>query len=171
MLLEIISILLGVLTLAVSYLAVREKIKSNAYKRREREEKEKEKQRKKEEEEMARKLRKELKEDIKEVVDNSLENYESKEEIEKEDRKLWEEIAGLKESLNEHFDESIASEMARLATDIINFADDLRNGIPKSRNAFKHISKSYSRYKKLGGNHYIDAEYAFIKQAMIDESN
>ncbi|MFW6029170.1 MAG: hypothetical protein ACOCRO_02830 [Halanaerobiales bacterium] len=73
--------------------------------------------------------------------------------------------------MNEHFDESIASEMARLATDIIEFADDLRNGIPKSRNAFKHISKSYSRYKKLGGNHYIDAEYAFIKQAMIDENN
>ncbi|MFW6029171.1 MAG: hypothetical protein ACOCRO_02835 [Halanaerobiales bacterium] len=88
MILEILSGLLGILTLAVSYLAVREKIKSNNFKRREREEKEKEEQRKKDEEEIARKLKEELKEDIKDTIVHSLKDYQPKEEIKQEDKKL-----------------------------------------------------------------------------------
>jgi len=72
----------------------------------------------------------------------------------------------IEKSLKSHFNESIESEIGRLAHDIIGYADDLRVGIAKSRVSFLHISVSYDRYKELGGNHYVDEQYKFIKGEM-----
>ncbi len=48
--------------------------------------------------------------------------------------------------------------------EIVNFAEDLRQGINKSLVQYKHIFEIYDKYHKLGWNSYITNEFNFIKK-------
>ena len=64
--------------------------------------------------------------------------------------------------LEKHFEETKESELAMFAQEIINFADDLKNGVKKSSASFQHISSFYDKYRKLGGNSYVEAIHEYI---------
>lgn len=95
-------------------------------------------------------------------------------EISKEVKNIDGKVSKLNRDLEGHFHESIESEISRLATDIINYAEDLRNGLEKGENSFKHIMKCYDRYKKLGGNSFVDSSFEYIRKQLsylLDEDN
>lgn len=100
------------------------------------------------------------------VLDDKLKNYETTSEAKKRNKEIWNKLKSMEESLKEHFDESAEAEKSRLAHDIIAYADELRVGTCKTRVSFLHVSVSYDRYKELGGNHYVDEQYEYIKEQM-----
>lgn len=87
-------------------------------------------------------------------------------ESRREHERIWNQLKKIEESLQNHFNQSAESELTKLAHDIVSYADDLRVGVEKSRVSYKNISHCYDRYKRLGGNHFIDGEFAYIKRRM-----
>lgn len=56
------------------------------------------------------------------------------------------------------------NERMRLKSEIIDFAEDLRNGHTKSTSSYQHIYAAYDYYKKLKGNSFVDQVYHEIKE-------
>ena len=54
------------------------------------------------------------------------------------------------------------NELDRIVHIIMNFTDKLRNDIKPNVVQFQNIYELYTKYKDLGGNHYIDQEKIFI---------
>lgn len=105
------------------------------------------------------------------IIDRLQENFQdyiTKEDSDLDHKIIFKQIDGLKETIDTHFEESTRSELSRLSCEIVNYAEDLRNGILKGKNSFKHIAESYDRYKKLGGNSYIESEYSYIQKYIRD---
>lgn len=100
----------------------------------------------------------------------SLEPYTTKTEFEKLGTSMYDNIKDIQKTLECNHTEIIESEKYRLKGEIIDFAEDLRNGAQKSSVAYQHIHNSYSRYKKLGGNGYIDETFKYIVRT-IGEKN
>ena len=88
-----------------------------------------------------------------------------------EHNRIWKQLQNIEEKLDQHFTQSTESEVNKLAHDIANYADELRVNIPKSRASYKNIAHCYDRYKRLGGNHFIDGEFAYIKKRMEEMDN
>lgn len=58
--------------------------------------------------------------------------------------------------------------MFRLKGEILQFAEDLKNGGEKSSVTYQYIHDCYSRYKSLGGNSYIEQTFKYILKTMGD---
>ena len=56
------------------------------------------------------------------------------------------------------------NERARLRAEIMIMANKLHNGMLITTADFKHIEAVYSKYKKLGGNSYIDEQMVYIRE-------
>ena len=54
-------------------------------------------------------------------------------------------------------------EKNRIRGELLNFSEDLKNGVKKSPIAYQHAFSIYEKYKKLGGNSYIDNAFEYIK--------
>ena len=107
---------------------------------------------------MLRDFREQVKKDIQVIVGRNLLNYTTLEKNDTDNEAIKAELGEIRKELethNLHFNEY---QKQTLAAEIVRFADSLRSGNKKSRNSFTHIATSYDRYKKLGGNHYIDEE-------------
>ncbi len=100
------------------------------------------------------------------ALSESLSNYSTKEEYEVLGAKLEFKMDRLQFQLEEHFRESGISEKERIRGEILAYAEDLRNGIKKGTSTYKHISSLYDRYKSMGGNSYVDAEFDYIQKQM-----
>ena len=160
----IAGIIFGGLVMVAAYLTIFENRK-----RRRIAKYEKQREEEKRVEKLERKVLDEtLKEDIMERIDctleKRLENYETQDEAKEGREKIWKGIKHLDIKLEEHFNESNQNELGRLAHEIVTYADDLRNGFIKTKQSWQHISVSYDKYKSLGGNHYVDDEYNYIRE-------
>lgn len=58
----------------------------------------------------------------------------------------------------------VESEKMRLKAELMNFGEDLKNGLEKSSLAYKHIFNVAERYKELGGNSYAVDLFEYIKE-------
>ncbi len=93
---------------------------------------------------------------IKECVNDKLGNYVPREEDEMVNERFATNIKDLTnkwEFLNKLF---VKSELSRLRSEIINFAEDIDNGQKKSTASFAHIHEVYQSYVDLNGNGFID---------------
>ena len=117
-------------------------------------------------------IKKSMRDDMNELfslhIQENHRNLISADQSKADDERIWKKLDKIEKDLQVHFSESVNSEIVRLGTDIADFADDLRNGIEKSRSSYKHIAQCYDRYNRLGGNHYIDTEFAFIREKMME---
>ena len=116
-------------------------------------------------------FRDQVKKDIQMIVGKNLLNYTTIEKNDKDNQDIKEELFAIKKELSLHNHHFTEYQRQSLEAEIVRFAESLRSGSAKSRNSFKHIATSYDRYKSLGGNHYIDEEWAYIKEAMKNEDN
>lgn len=55
--------------------------------------------------------------------------------------------------------------------EIVNFAEDLRQGAHKSKVQFQHIFEIYDKYRKAGCNSYITHEFEYINQKFDEIHN
>lgn len=55
--------------------------------------------------------------------------------------------------------------------EIVNFAEDLRQGMHKSKVQFQHIFEIYDKYHKMGYNSYITHEFDYINQKFNEIHN
>lgn len=55
--------------------------------------------------------------------------------------------------------------------EIVNFAEDLRQGINKSLVQYKHIFEIYDKYHLSGWNSYVSNEFGFIKKKYNETYN
>ncbi len=55
--------------------------------------------------------------------------------------------------------------------EIVNFAEDLRQGTHKSKVQFQHIFEIYDKYHKMGYNSYITHEFEYINQKFNEIHN
>ena len=169
--------MIGSLTVMIGYLTLTEKRKQRKVREFEKRQEERQNQEGLKTDLMFREFRDLIREDISFLIQKHIEenhsNLISVKESREDDQRLWKKLEKIEDDLKGHFHESIKSETNRLGTDIMNYADDLRAGIKKSRHSYKHIAHCYDRYKRLGGNHYIDAEFAYIKREMgkLDEED
>lgn len=174
---EIVGVVVAGVSALIAYIAVHEKRKQNRVREYEKRREEKEKQKEKEEDERKdkyfREFRDLIREDMGYFIEQHIKDHHAHlitiEESKEGDDGLKKRLSKIESQLEKHFNESMNSEIGRLATDIMNYAEDLRIGIKKSRSSYKHIAHCYDRYKRLGGNHYIDSEFAYIKKVMADE--
>lgn len=90
-----------------------------------------------------------------------IQNEQQSELIDKLDRTQREEANSIKKVIHEN-------EMDRLRTEIMIFTCNLRNGMKMDGADFHHIHRAYDKYKKLGGNSYIDADMAYIKEKELE---
>lgn len=107
-----------------------------------------------------------LKGEIIKEVDEKLEGYVCKSEYYGERDSLKNKLDSIDQQLKIHFDESLKTELFRLSSEIIAFAEDLKSGLEKSSVAYLHVCESYERYKKLGGNSYVGEVFEYIKAKM-----
>ena len=55
--------------------------------------------------------------------------------------------------------------------EMVNFAEDLRQGINKSIVQYKHIFEIYDKYHSAGWNSYVTNEFIFIKDKYNEKFN
>lgn len=55
--------------------------------------------------------------------------------------------------------------------EIVDFAEDLRQGCHKSKVQFQHIFEIYDKYHNLGGNSYITNEFKYIEEKFNEIHN
>ena len=55
--------------------------------------------------------------------------------------------------------------------EIVNFAEDLRQGVHKSKVQFQHIFEIFDKYHKMGFNSYITHEFEYITQKFNEIHN
>jgi hypothetical protein len=96
--------------------------------------------------------------DIKLMVDHSLGGYTTIKKNDEDNQELYKELKKIYSKVNTQEISLREFEKQYLATEIVRFANSIRSGANLSNNAIEHIGKSYTRYKEIGGNHYIDAE-------------
>ena len=161
---EIVGIIGSLLAVALGYITWFEKRRDKKLERRRIEEK-------KEQEDFIDKIKKQVAQDTKECLDEKLNEYVKIVDDIESRAELIKTMKELKQELQDHFVESIESEQERLASEIISFAEDLKNAIIKSSVAYEHIHKCYNRYKKLGGNSYIDGVFQYIIKKMEAQDN
>lgn len=70
----------------------------------------------------------------------------------------------IEKSIDDMSDSVLKSERFRLRAEVLNFAEDLNNGLEKSSVAYQHIHSVYGRYIELGGNSYIMEVFRFITE-------
>ena len=56
------------------------------------------------------------------------------------------------------------NELSRLQTAIVDYASQLRAGLVPNMTSFEYLFHNYDRYKRMGGNSFIDSEMKFIKE-------
>ena len=109
---------------------------------------------------------------IKECVNGKLGNYVPREEDEMVNQKFAQnvqDLTGKWDFLNKMF---IKSELSRLKSEIVNYAEDIQNGHKKSTASFAHIHEVYQSYRDLDGNSYIDGLFdRVIRKAEEENSN
>ena len=59
------------------------------------------------------------------------------------------------------------NEKDRIKQEILSFSNSLRKGEPHTREEFMHIFDIYEKYKKLGGNSFVQMEIEFIHECYI----
>ena len=118
---------------------------------------------------MLRDFKDQVKEDFEAIVERNLLNYTTIEKNDTDNKEIKSDISDIRKELELHNKQFNEYQKQRIATDIMKFADALRSGEHKARNSFKHITESYEIYKRLGGNHYIDEEWKYIKEVMKNE--
>ena len=163
---EIIGVIVGLLTVTLSYTTWFERKRDKKIKKRLLAERQEKKEIK---EELLLEVAKAFSGDWEALDTQVMENIEKKlEDFVKIDDfcDLSRIIKSIDNKLNEHFIESLEGERDRLAWEILNYHQDLRNRIWKTRMSFDHISKSYDRYKTLKGNSFIDETFKEIKSMM-----
>lgn len=115
-------------------------------------------------EEKDEKIMREVEANVKNEIDIALTGFETTMEDKFTDYVTKQDFAHLQFSFER-------SERSRLASEIINYAEDLKNGVSKTSASFKHITKAYDIYHGLGANSYIDIEFDFIKSEMAKQKN
>ena len=100
--------------------------------------------------------------EVKDEINNKLKEYVRKDDL----CDLTEAIQSIDERLEDHFVESLEGERDRLASEILNYHQDLTNRLWKSQMSYDHIHKCYRRYKKLDGNSFIDETFNEIVEMM-----
>ena len=103
-------------------------------------------------------------------IHKKLINYVTKEEMENQTCSVLEAIQKIDDKLETHFVESIEAERDRLASEILNYHQDLSNGLFKSQMSYEHIHKCYRRYKNLKGNSFVDETFTEIIKMMRDQN-
>lgn len=103
-----------------------------------------------------------------EHVSSTLDNYITKEEEQIAHDKISLEIERIAAAIDQNHKQLVESEMFRLKGEILQFAEDLKNGAEKSSVTYQYIHDCYSRYKRLGGNSYIDQVFKYILKTMGD---
>ena len=95
-------------------------------------------------------------------LNKTLNNFVKKQDLENLDKKLKRQNKMISEF-----------ERNRIRGELLNFAEDLKNGIQKSSVAYQHAFSIYEKYKRLGGNSYIDSafEYIRLKQKQEETAN
>ena len=166
---EIIGVAIAAVALFLSFWAIMERRKVKRIKEYEERKDLKEKERELRDELRMANFRGGLTEEIANILNLKLSGYETNEEARASDIKIWNKLNKIDEELARHFNDSKKNEMSRLAQEIISFSESIRRGENKSPNSYKHIAESYDRYKKLGGNTYVDEQYKFILNKMDDE--
>jgi hypothetical protein len=165
-LLQIGGLLLSYLTVILGYLKFQDSKKAQREKEREKQREEKEKLYKLQNERALSEFRVVINEDIREIMNKTLTNYPPTWKIIEDNDKIVGRLKGLEEGMNETRDQLRKAEIQGLGIEIMKYAEDLRNNMKKSRNSYQHIAEAYDRYKELGGNHYVDIEFEYIKEAM-----
>lgn len=105
------------------------------------------------------------------ILYKELEKYTKQTVHERDTQEIWNQLKNIKECLEDLRENQKKDELRSLSRDILKFAEDLRKGDDKSRNSFETIAKFYERYKELGGNHFVDEEWKYIKEMMYNEEN
>ena len=77
---------------------------------------------------------------------------------------IVEKVEQVEKVLQENANFLVEFEKGALRSEILNFSEDLKNGIHKSGVAYQHIYSVFARYKKLGGNSYIHDVFDEIKK-------
>lgn len=103
-----------------------------------------------------------------EHISDALSEYITKEEGELAHEKISNEIERIANAIDSNHKQLIESEMFRLKGEILQFAEDLKNGGEKSSVTYQYIHDCYSRYKRLGGNGYIEQVFRYILKTMGD---
>lgn len=114
-------------------------------------------------------FRNEVKKDIQMIVGKNLLNYTTIEKNEKDNQAIKDELIEIRKEMQEHNTQFATYQRQNIATEIVRYAEALRRGETRTRNSFRHLATCYERYKALGGNHYIDEEWDYIKEAMKHE--
>lgn len=114
-------------------------------------------------------FRDQVKKDIQMIVGKNLLNYTTIEKNDKDNQEIKSELVEIKKEMATHNNHFTEYQKQILATEIVKYADQIRRGHKKERNSFKHIAGCYEKYKALGGNHYIDEEWSYIKEVMKHE--
>lgn len=105
------------------------------------------------------------------ILYKELEKYTKETTHQKDINEIWNTLESIKECLEELKEDQKKDQLRSLSRDIIGFADSIRRGEERSKHSFQNIAEFYKRYKELGGNHYIDEEWNFIREAIYDEKN
>ena len=91
-------------------------------------------------------------------------DYVTREEGELAHEKISNEIEQVVSAIDLNHKQLIESELFRLKGEILQFAEDLKNGAEKSSVAYQYIHDCYSRYEDLGGNSYIEQTFEYITE-------
>lgn len=81
------------------------------------------------------------------------------------------EFAALEDQVKNQGKMLIDFEKSRLKAEIMDFGEDLKNGIEKSSVAFQHIHEVFSKYKKLGGNSYVLGVFEYIVSKQREQND
>lgn len=111
-----------------------------------------------------------LNKENKKEIGKNLEEYVQKREVDTRFKEILNGLTKLDEKLESHFIETKQSEIERLSTEILNYHEDLVNKLWKTPNSYRHISKCFDRYKRLGGNSFIGETFSEIREMMGEQN-
>ena len=165
---EALLALLPLLSFGVAFLVWQEHKKSRKETRFWKQREEENKAREIENELLFNKLRRDVRQDLMSLLNVTLEEYTTIEKNDADNSSIKEELISITKILQDHVKTFRDFEVIQTGNEIIKFADQLRRGHHKTRSSFQAIASTYQKYKALGGNHYVDEEWEFIKECMID---
>ena len=165
---EALLMLLPFLSLGVAFLVWQEHKKSRKEARFWKQRDEENKKKEIENELLFNKLRRDLRQDLMGLLNVTLEDYTTIKKNDEDNQIIRNELLEIVAILNKHVSAFQDFQLVQIGNEIIKFADQLRRGHVKTRSAYQSIAKVYEKYKTLGGNHYVDEEWEFIKEIMQD---
>lgn len=168
-LLQIAGLLLSYLTVILGYLKYQDSKKTKREKEAEKRREDKEKLYKLQNERALSEFRVVINEDIREILNKTLTNYTPTWKIDEDNDKIVGKLKAIEEGMDATREQLRQAEIQGLGIEIMKYAEDLRNGVKKSRHSYQHLVEAYDRYKELGGNHYVDIEFEFIKGEMDEQ--